>query len=210
MLNFRQRRLFSKFQIPEPTGLVESGQECGGPTQLLDRQTFGAVEAVKIGAPGFSRLWRGLAEVGKGEPDFHLPELILVTGIADGALHFDGALHPFGSVAPITLKRFGDAFWIKIVGDNGVEDTTQRVPLEFEITAQLFGCNEELDDLFLPEFTIAVGESGLDVHVLTSPCQVERRLIVPEAHFSMLPLRPGAIVLKKRLEPRGFGPGRFV
>src|SRR6266699_2155346 len=168
----RKGRLFSKFQIPEPTGLVESGQERGRPTQLFDWQTFGAVEAVEIGAPGLSGLWRGLAEIGKGEPDFHLPEFILVTGITDGALHFDGALHAFGSVAPITLKRFGDTSWIKIVGDNGVEDTTQRVPLEFEITAQLFRCNEELDDLFLPEFTIAVGESGLDVHVFASPCQV--------------------------------------
>src|SRR5205807_7398628 len=99
---------------------------------------------------------RWLAKIGEWQPNFHLPELIFVAGIVDRALQFNGALYPFGRIAPIAMKSLRDAAFIQVVVNDGVEDTAERIPLQLEITVEIGNSDEELDHLFFPESAVAI------------------------------------------------------
>src|ERR1041385_824593 len=116
---------------------MKARQERRRPTQFLDRKAFRAIEPVKIRPPDVARPGRGQAKIGKRDHHFHLPELIPVARISNRSFHFYGMLHVLRGEAPIALEGFGNASLIKVIRDDGVEDRSERIPLEFEVTVQL-------------------------------------------------------------------------
>src|SRR5437868_5522531 len=97
-----------------------------------------------------------------------------------------------------------------MVRDDGIEDSPQRVPLQFKITSEFVWGDKKFHDFFFPELAIAIGESGLNINVATKPSEIKGLVIVPDSHLSMLALAPGAIILVKRFEHGRFAPGRLI
>src|SRR6185369_11737079 len=162
--DFRLRiSLFPKFQIPKPDWLVKAGKHCRRPTRQFRRPVFTAIEAIKVRPPDILGFRRGLAQIGKWNHYFHLPEFIFVAGVGDGAFDFDGAFHAFGCETPIAGEILRYATLIQFVVDDRVEHAAERVPLKLEVPLQLSWCDKEFDDLFFPEFAVARSEGGLDI-----------------------------------------------
>jgi len=108
------------------------------------------------------------------------------------------------------MKSLRDSFFIQFIVNNGVKDATQRVPLQLKVTFQFPGCHKKFHNLLLPEPAVAIGEGGLDVHVLTFPPQVQSLVVVPQPYLGVFPLTPRTIVLVKRLQHRSLGPDPLV
>src|SRR5215831_10375523 len=97
-----------------------------------------------------------------------------------------------------------------MVGDVRVEASTERVPLQLKIAGELFRSDEKLHHLFLPEFTVAVGEGGLDIDVFACPAEIQGLIVVPQFYLGMFALGSGTVVAEKGFKSGGFGPNFLV